>query len=121
VRRAFGGRPDQIAHVRAFVRQVLGSAPVLDEAVLLASELSANAVTHTASGADGTFDVCIGLRSRSLRVEVRDLGSPGVPVARQQDGLAEDGRGLGLVSLVADNWGHSGDEEGRSVYFEFHW
>jgi hypothetical protein len=44
-----------------------------------------------------------------------------VPVARPHDDLAEEGRGLGLVDFVADRWGHSGDGEGRSVYFELCW
>lgn len=59
----------------------------------LISELSANAVTHTASGDGGTFEVCIDLRPRAVRVEVRDLGSRYVPVVRKQDGLLEAGRG----------------------------
>jgi anti-sigma regulatory factor (Ser/Thr protein kinase) len=121
VRRAFRGDRDQIACVREFVREALGPVPVLDEAVLLASELSTNAVTHTASGDHGIFDVTIGRRPHSVRIEVRDAGSGGVPVARPQDGLAEDGRGLGLVELLADRWGHTGDEGGRSVFFELRW
>jgi anti-sigma regulatory factor (Ser/Thr protein kinase) len=120
VRRAFRGDRDQIACVREFVREALGPVPVLDEAVLLASELSTNAITHTASS-DGTFDVTIGRRLHSVRIEVRDAGSGGVPVARPQDGMAEDGRGLGLVELLADRWGHTGDESGRSVFFELRW
>jgi serine/threonine-protein kinase RsbW len=120
VRRMFRGDRDQIACVREFVREALGPVPVLDEAVLLASELSTNAITHTASS-DGTFDVTIGRRRHSVRIEVRDAGSGGVPVARPQDGLAENGRGLGLVELLADRWGHSGDEDGRSVFFELRW
>lgn len=31
------------------------------------------------------------------------------------------GRGLGLVELLADRWGYSGDRNGRSVFFELHW
>jgi len=121
VRRAFRGSNDQVARVREFVRLALGPVPVLDEAVLLASELSTNAVMHTASGDGGTFDVAVCRYASSVRVEVRDAGSRRVPVARPHDDLAEEGRGLGLVDFVADRWGHSGDGEGRSVYFELCW
>jgi hypothetical protein len=34
------------------------------------------------------------------------------------DHVTEEGRGLGLVSLIADRWGHSEDTDGRSVFFE---
>jgi anti-sigma regulatory factor (Ser/Thr protein kinase) len=120
-RRAFRGSSDQIACVREFVRLALGPVPVLDEAVLLASELSTNAVVHTASGDRGTFDVAVCRYASSVRVEVRDAGSRRVPVTDPHNDLAEEGCGLGLVDLVADRWGHSGDCEGRSVYFELCW
>jgi anti-sigma regulatory factor (Ser/Thr protein kinase) len=93
----------------------------LDEAVLLASEVSTNAVMHTASGDRGTFDVTVRRCSSSVRVDVHDSGARQPPMALPQDHLAEEGRGLGLVDLVADRWGHSGDQDGRSVFFELCW
>ena len=120
-RHAFRGSSDQIACVREFVRLALGPVPVLDEAVLPASELSANTVVHTASGDRGTFDVAVCRYASSVRVEVRDAGSRRVPATRPHNDLAEEGRGLGLIDLVADRRGHSGDCEGRSVYFERCW
>jgi anti-sigma regulatory factor (Ser/Thr protein kinase) len=119
--RAFPGSPNQVACVREFVRLALGAVPVLDEAVLLASELATNAVVHTASGDDGTFDVAIRRYPSAVRIEVSDAGSCRTPVPRSQDFLAEEGRGLELVNLVADRWGHSGDQGGRSVFFELCW
>lgn len=119
--RAFPGRQDQVAQVRAFVKLVLGPVPVLDEAVLLVSELATNAIMHTASGDGGTFGVAIRRFVSSVHVEVRDSGSSRAPVALPQDTMSEEGRGLGLVDLVADNWGHSGNANGRSVYFELCW
>ncbi len=94
---------------------------MLDEVVLLASELTTNAIMHTASGDGGTFDVAIRRYESSVQVEVRDSGSDRVPVALPQDTLSEVGRGLGLVDLLADRWGHSQDANGRSVYFELCW
>jgi hypothetical protein len=37
------------------------------------------------------------------------------------DGLAEAGRGVSLVELIASRWGRSGDATGRSVFFELCW
>jgi anti-sigma regulatory factor (Ser/Thr protein kinase) len=107
-RRAFPGRPDQIARVRQFVRFVLGPVPVVDEAVLLASELATNAIIHTASGQGGVFAVAVSRYPSAVRIEVRDAGSCQVPMPRPQGTLADEGRGLDLVHLVADRWGHSG-------------
>ncbi len=117
-RRAFPGRADQIAKARDFTRRVLASCPVLDEAVLLLSELATNALEHTATGSGGHFDVLIYRYETLLIIAVRDEGSYKVPATRSLDELAEDGRGLGLVELIADRWGYCGDERGRTVWFE---
>jgi len=95
---------------------------VVDEAVLLVSELCTNALLHTASGYDGTFEVAVYLGSLSARIEVRDGGAATAPSVRQPVGtFAEYGRGLDLVELVSDRWGYSGDSNGRSVFFELRW
>ncbi len=70
MRRAFRGQRDQVAHARKFVRAALGSVPVVDEAVLLVSELCTNALLHTASGRGGTFEVAVYLGTLSARIEV---------------------------------------------------
>jgi anti-sigma regulatory factor (Ser/Thr protein kinase) len=120
-RRVFPGRADQIAHARDFTRRVLGGCPVLDEAVLLVSELATNAVEHTATGGAGSFDVTICQGQTSLLIAVKDDGSSKTPLPRPADALAEDGRGLDLVDLVADRWGYCGNEHGRMVWFELRW
>lgn len=119
--RTFPGRPDQIAHARDFVRRTLGTCPVLDEAVLLVSELATNAIEHTATGTAGNFLVTVVLGERSLFIAVKDDGSAKSPTTRLSDLLAEDGRGLGLVELIADSWGHHGNEHGRMVWFKLRW
>ena len=117
--RAFPGRPDQIAHARDFTRRVLEPCPVLDEAVLLVSELATNAIEHTATAEEGSFHVTIHQGDSSLMIAVTDDGSGNVPMpARPLETLAETGRGLELVELIADHWGHCGGEHGRTVWFE---
>jgi anti-sigma regulatory factor (Ser/Thr protein kinase) len=124
VRRTFRGRQDQVACARQFIRRNLPACPVLDEAVLLTSELCANALQHTASGNGGTFEVTVFRSDHSLRIEVRDDGANSVPSVRtvaDLDDLAESGRGLELVTLIADRWGQRGNEYGRSIFFELRW
>ena len=124
VTRVFPGCHEQIARARAFVRAALGPVPVpvVDDAVLLVSELCTNALLHTASGDGGTFEVAVYHDLFSVRVEVQDGGATQSPgVRRRADNLVEEGRGLGLVELLADRWGYSGDRNGRSVFFELDW
>jgi anti-sigma regulatory factor (Ser/Thr protein kinase) len=120
--RAFPGRPNQIAHARDFTRRVLGPCPVLDEAVLLISELSTNAIEHTATANEGSFHVTIYRTESSLLIAVTDDGSDNVPKpSHATDTLTESGRGLELVELIADSWGHCADEDGHTVWFEMSW
>jgi anti-sigma regulatory factor (Ser/Thr protein kinase) len=119
--RMFPGRADQIAHAREFTRRVLASCPVLDEAVLLVSELATNAVEHTATRNAGHFHVTIHQRDRRLLIAITDDGSDHAPVLCTAEPLAEEGRGLSLVEIIAHRWGHCGGEHGRTVWFELRW
>ena len=120
-RRTFPGRHEQVACARDFVRRVVKDCPVLDEAVLLTSELCTNALQHSASGNGGSFEVTLHRGHDSLRVEVCDEGSRTAPAVRSFEELSEDGRGLEIVGLIAHRWGQGGDEYGRSVFFELRW
>jgi anti-sigma regulatory factor (Ser/Thr protein kinase) len=120
-RRAFSGCPDQVARARQFVASELAGCPVADDAVFCVSELATNAVMHTASGDGGKFEVIVQRWASLARVSVCDQGSVATPTARPLDQVSESGRGLGLVAMVADNWGQSGDATGRAVWFELAW
>lgn len=108
LRRVFPGRADQVRHARRFVARALGPGPVTDTAVLLTSELAANAVQHTNTATGGVFEV-IACRCRLMAfVAVIDDGSDTVPAPRRADpgDVPESGHGLGLVELLATRWGH---------------
>jgi anti-sigma regulatory factor (Ser/Thr protein kinase) len=93
--------------VRAFVGAVLGPGhPCRDDAVLLASELFGNSLQHSGSGLPGeTVTVTVTAHVGAVRVEVADRSGPGVPQLRPAGADAEDGRGLGLVAVLAARWG----------------
>jgi anti-sigma regulatory factor (Ser/Thr protein kinase) len=119
--RVFGGSHQEVRNVREFVAQAVDGCPVADDVILLASEVAANAVVHTASGKGGTFTVVVQPGDRAVRVEVHDGGSEAPPKARSADELAGSGRGLGFVEALATRWGHLGDRDGRVVWFEVEW
>jgi anti-sigma regulatory factor (Ser/Thr protein kinase) len=119
--RVFLGSRREVRNVREFVAQVVEGCPVADDVILLACEVSTNAVVHTASGKGGTFTVVVRPGDRVIRVEVHDGGSESSPDVRAAEDLASSGRGLGLVKSLATRWGHLGNRDGRVVWFEMDW
>jgi hypothetical protein len=120
-RRIFPGRDDQVPEARRFIKRALDGCPVVDDAILCVSELATNALLHSTSGDGGEFEITVQRGQSSVRVAVSDNGSPDKPAVRVLDDTSEQGRGLALVTLVASNWGESGDELGRTVWFELCW
>ncbi|WP_231133998.1 ATP-binding protein [Motilibacter deserti] len=104
------------AQARSFVTEASCPAHgshVYDEALLLVSELVANAVRHGAPPI--TLEVsCDG--SMGMLVRVSD-GSPAAPVAKQASLEDESGRGVALVDLISDAWGVEPTSEGKGVWF----
>jgi anti-sigma regulatory factor (Ser/Thr protein kinase) len=90
------------------------NARVLDEAELLVSELTTNAVLH------GTPPVTVRVEcdgSRGMCVSVGDT-SPEHPLGRDAADEEESGRGVRLVDVISDRWGT--DEQpgdGKVVWF----
>jgi anti-sigma regulatory factor (Ser/Thr protein kinase) len=115
--RVFDGHPARVVRARRFVAAVLNGCRLTDTAVLLTSELVTNALAHTPSGADGSFEVIVWRDADSVLVAVLDDGSDGSPATAGIDLDSESGRGLGLVAALADRWGHQGGTAARAVWF----
>jgi PAS domain S-box-containing protein len=111
-----------VAVARAFVRDTLhgwGFADVVDDAVVLTSELVTNAVIHAGTAADVR---CLRYET-AVRVEVADhYPEREVPVqgrGRQvRDTDNEGGRGLLLCAALADRWGVEYTGAGKHVWFQ---
>jgi anti-sigma regulatory factor (Ser/Thr protein kinase) len=82
-------------------------------AALLVSELATNVVLH----AQTHFSLCADVTPSGLRVEVAD-GTRDPPVVRSPGLEEQGGRGLILVSKLADNWGTEPIPDGKLVWFE---
>ncbi|ACY98600.1 MULTISPECIES: ATP-binding protein [Thermomonospora] len=115
-RRAFKGEPAELAKVRSFATAALRGCSVLDDAVLLIDEVTANAIVHTRSA---TIEVALRHVGDVVRGEVHDAGSDTVPAPRP-DSDGESGRGLLIVDLLAKQWGTRRTAAGRLVWFELH-
>ncbi|MFD7864074.1 ATP-binding protein [Streptomyces sp. NPDC057682] len=93
---------------------------VVDDAVLILSELLSNACRHgrplgrqTEAG-DGDVRVawCVD-RTGGLTVEVTDGGGPTRPIPATPSVTARGGRGLNIISALAEEWGVRDDSPGE--------
>jgi PAS domain S-box-containing protein len=111
----FDALPIRVRHSRELIREALatwGLAALSDTVELLVSELVTNAVRH------GAGDIGLRLiRTDVLLCEVRDDGYE-LPTLRRADVTAEDGRGLQLVTALAERWGTHRTPTGKVVWFE---
>jgi hypothetical protein len=80
--RTFPGVAASVPEARRFVTGVLVGCPAREVLVTCVSELSTNAIVHTASGNGGVFTVEVDLpRDGTARVAVTDAGGPSLPAA----------------------------------------
>jgi CheY-like chemotaxis protein/anti-sigma regulatory factor (Ser/Thr protein kinase) len=98
---------------RRFVRETLsqwGLVGIVDDALLVVSELAANAITH--AGSD--YQVRLTSTARSIRIEVRD-GGEGTPEPQPKSLTSERGRGLLMVAAISASWGIERSEGRRKL------
>jgi anti-sigma regulatory factor (Ser/Thr protein kinase) len=90
---------------------------LLDDALLLISELVTNSVLHGGP----PIVLAIECDGEGLHVRVRD-GGPTMPTPRTADEGAESGRGMSLVDLLSSTWGvepvADAHGPGKEVWFE---
>ncbi|MER6344611.1 SpoIIE family protein phosphatase [Streptomyces sp. NPDC001595] len=111
-----------VASARSFVRDTLqgwGYADIVDDAVVLTSELVTNAVVHAGTAADV---LCL-RTDDSVRIEVSDrYPEREVPVQSAAVTMGgpdrEGGRGLQLCAALAGRWGVDYTPTHKNVWFE---
>lgn len=114
------GFPEEVSRARRWIRDILRGSPLADDAELIVSELSANAILHTASGRDrGSFHLALAVSAQVVALSVTDEGGTGsAPKVEHQDQEAEHGRGLGMVSALAHRVIVRGSQGGYTITAE---
>ncbi len=113
--RRFPNSPSSVTQARRYVHDHLTDAPpdVTDAVMVMTSELATNSIRHAATD----FEVAVDRTPRTIRVGVTDRGS-GVPTVLSPDPGQPSGRGLSIVSKLADDWGvTTTDANTKTVWF----
>jgi serine/threonine-protein kinase RsbW len=107
----YPGRADQVQLARRAVARYLAGCPAADDAVLIVSELAANAVVHSASRGE-FFTVRAEVHADYVWVETEDLGGPWH--CSQPD---DRPHGLDVIGALAgpDGWGVEPTSDGGRV------
>jgi anti-sigma regulatory factor (Ser/Thr protein kinase) len=104
-----------VREARIFVREcLLGTAADVDNAVLLTSELVANAAIHAHSG----YQIDMRRSTALIRVELLNDEPEILPMLTEP--TEDGGRGLRLIETLASCWGMESDPRHKMVWFELH-
>jgi anti-sigma regulatory factor (Ser/Thr protein kinase) len=116
---AYPARPEQLRLVREDLRGLLAGCPAASDVILCASELAANAATHSGSSRPGgTMMVRSEIhRGQYVQIEVDDDGGPWA------DPVADPDRphGLDIIAAFSTAWGIAGTPAGRTVWARLRW
>ncbi|MGW3150474.1 ATP-binding protein [Streptomyces sp. NPDC001177] len=114
------GFPEEVSRARRWTQDILRGSPLAEDAELIVSELSANAILHTASGLEsGRFHLALAVSGQAIALSVTDDGgATTAPKAEDQADDAEHGRGLSLVGVIAHRVVIHDSDGGRTVTAE---
>jgi anti-sigma regulatory factor (Ser/Thr protein kinase) len=109
--RTYPGHPAQVAQVRRHLTRHLTGSPAAADAVLIASELAANAILHGRS-AGQSFTIRCHASPGHLRIEVED---PGGPWRHRTSG--DRPHGLDIIQALTgpDRWGTHATGTGKRI------
>ena len=119
ISRCFSAEPHAAAEGRRALEMLLWrlDAAQAQVAALLTTELIANAVEHSGSGAYDSVRLDVILTDKVVRVDVGDGGAGFLPAPRAADAPLDSHWGLHLVEVLADRWGVIAGPDTR-VWFE---
>jgi len=115
------GSPEEVSRVRRWTRDILRGSPMADDAELIVSELSANAILHTASGQGcGSFHLTVTISPKVIALSVTDEGGTNTaPKVEHPEESAVGGRGLDIVNALAHLVVVNDSQNGHTITAQF--
>ncbi|MFD8870192.1 ATP-binding protein [Streptomyces sp. NPDC059590] len=108
--------------VRTRIRKTLAnwgiSGALADDVTLSVDELVSNAIRHCRV-TFALIEITVSVQDRTLLLEVSDPDRDKIPQLRPPDPDEESGRGLYLVSQLAETWGHRHEKHSKCVWARF--
>lgn len=112
--------PASVSVARRRLTDELSAAGVFGQAVgdaaVVVSELLSNSIRHAWPLPGEQLQVAWLVEPGSVEVTVRDGGGPTQPRQTYPTGSSLGGRGLGIVDLLAQDWGIRRDDTGQTVW-----
>jgi anti-sigma regulatory factor (Ser/Thr protein kinase) len=110
--------PSAPRKARQALERVWEIAPMLDDVLLVASELTTNAIRHSGASPGSEIELRAELSTDAILIEVIDEGCSGsTPELRPTDTSLPGGFGLPVVASLARRWG-SERRNGMRVWAE---
>jgi anti-sigma regulatory factor (Ser/Thr protein kinase) len=106
----FSPNPESVTKVRRFLSRHLSGSALIDDIMLVTSELVTNSIVH----AKTPFKVAI-VQDDGLRVEVSDRSAAVPTIGESTNG---HGYGLRIVDSLSTRWGIAVTPTGKTVWFE---
>lgn len=100
--------------IAAFLEPAELPVSIIDDVLLLVSELVTNAVIHAGSPAVVRLDADI----ERIKVAVADRDAGRAPAVVEPEPFSSSGRGVLLVDRLASRWGVEPQRQGKVVWFE---
>ncbi|MEU5029772.1 ATP-binding protein [Streptomyces milbemycinicus] len=108
--------------VRTRIRKTLAnwgiSGALADDVTLSVDELVSNAIRHCRV-TFALIEITVSVQDRVLLLEVSDPDRDKIPQLRTPAPDEESGRGLYLVSQLAETWGHRHEKHSKCVWARF--
>jgi anti-sigma regulatory factor (Ser/Thr protein kinase) len=115
-------RKRSVPGARTRIRKTLAdwgiSGALADDVTLSADELLSNAIRHCRV-TFAQIEIAVSVRDGALLLEVSDPDTDKIPRLRNPTSEEECGRGLYLVSQLADSWGHRHRKNSKCVWARF--
>ena len=107
--------PSAVRTTRRQVTTMFDGSPRLDDILLAASELAANAVQH----GSGPTSLVISTGAGGVVIEIGDRSVTAAPVVLPLLSTRSSGRGMAIVDVVSDCWGVTALAAEKIVWCEF--